>query len=60
MTLVKKGADITERDCIHSTPLHYAASKKNFNIVSILVQNGAKVGAWNASNSTPLHYAVAN
>ncbi|VEP13406.1 Ankyrin [Hyella patelloides LEGE 07179] len=47
-------------DCIHSTPLHYAAHRGYLDIVKLLLDAGANVNALegNYSKTTPLHWAA--
>lgn len=46
--------------CIHSqrTALHYAASKNNLEVVSLLIEKGASVQARSQNENTALHMAI--
>jgi ankyrin repeat protein len=54
--LVEKGFSINEFDELDKTPLHYAAEKELFEIVSFLIDSGADVNSRNEKNAgnTPL------
>ncbi|KAF4523546.1 hypothetical protein B566_EDAN011994 [Ephemera danica] len=58
--LVAAGLSINSYDSIESrnTPLHWAASYGNRDIVSCLIDRGANVNAMNSCGATPLHDAV--
>ncbi len=56
--LIKKGANINNKDSSGNTPLHYAVESANFDIVKYLIEKGAKVDNKNAWGITPLEYAI--
>jgi len=50
----------SERDGDGDTPLHYAASLGNADLVSFLIDKGAKLDLQDADRKTPLHLASMN
>ncbi|XP_031784194.1 putative ankyrin repeat protein RF_0381 [Nasonia vitripennis] len=62
--LIRAGADVNRRagDQCHfdyrGTPLHFAAMKRNEDLVELLLAHGAKINACNSRKDTALHYAV--
>jgi ankyrin repeat protein len=56
LLLLQHGADVKEK-CTGrqgETPLHFAASKGDINLINLLVKNGADVNARDANGFTPL------
>lgn len=49
--LVEKGVSIDTFDVLDKTPLHYAAEKEFFEIVSFLIESGADVYLRNENNA---------
>lgn len=57
--LVERGVAVNVTDSSNSTPLHVAATDKNYlEIVAILIQNKANVNSKDANGWTPLHAAA--
>ncbi|XP_045461458.1 putative ankyrin repeat protein RF_0381 isoform X2 [Harmonia axyridis] len=52
--LLTNGADVNATNIEGNTALHYAARKKNLNILESLIKHGAKVDVKNSAGSTPL------
>lgn len=59
-SLIKKGADINEKDNWSCTALFYALKDKNIKIVKLLISSGAKINIVNKSKKTPLIIALEN
>lgn len=59
-TLVRKGANVNDKDKKGYTPLHYACTKGNPETVKILLEFGADVNAKTNNNKTPLTFARSN
>ncbi|KAL1436839.1 hypothetical protein MTO96_049239 [Rhipicephalus appendiculatus] len=53
--LLRKNANINEKNEEYLTPLHIAASKSHLDVVDILIKNGAKVNALDSLGQTALH-----
>ncbi|XP_037282479.2 tankyrase isoform X1 [Rhipicephalus microplus] len=53
--LLRKNANINEKNEECLTPLHLAASKSHLDVVDILIKNGAKVNALDSLGQTALH-----
>ena len=49
------GADITSRDRLKRSPLHYATPKGNLELVKFLIDVGADVNAKDFMDRVPLH-----
>ena len=59
--LIEKTPQVVDsRDSRGMTPLHYAATGGNADLVSFLVDKGAKLEVQNAQWKTPLHLAATN
>ncbi len=56
-TLVRKGANVNDKDKKGFTPLHYACSKGDSDTVKILLEFGGDVNAKTGNNKTPLSFA---
>lgn len=56
-TLVRKGANVNDKDNKGYTPLHYACSNGNPESVKILLEFGGDVNAKTNNNKTPLSLA---
>ena len=56
--LISEGADVNARSRSGWTPLMYAASNSNLEIVQLLLEKGADVNARNNNDWTPLMYAA--
>ena len=57
-TLLTLVPQIRQTSCTGSTPLHYAALRKDVRFVEFLLANGAEVNRVNNFGETPLHWAV--
>ena len=55
--LLKLGLDVNARNVYDSTPLHYASSNGNTEVVAALLAAGADVNAKSCADWTPLHCA---
>ena len=55
-----EGADIKAQDSAGNTPLHWAATQGDVEIVNALLQGGANPNALNEHGSLPLHKAAAS
>ena len=53
-------SDVNCKDSYNNTPLFYAASNANKEIVEILVKCGAKVNERCSNGNTPMHMAFAS
>ncbi|XP_049516904.1 poly [ADP-ribose] polymerase tankyrase-1 [Dermacentor silvarum] len=53
--LLRKNANINEKNEEYLTPLHLAADKSHLDVVDILIKNGAKVNALDSLGQTALH-----
>eukprot|EP00005_Dracoamoeba_jomungandri_P005245 CAMPEP_0174250658 /NCGR_PEP_ID=MMETSP0439-20130205/765_1 /TAXON_ID=0 /ORGANISM="Stereomyxa ramosa, Strain Chinc5" /LENGTH=467 /DNA_ID=CAMNT_0015330789 /DNA_START=121 /DNA_END=1521 /DNA_ORIENTATION=+ len=59
--MIEAGADVNSNfDPFHNTPLHVAAAKSQYNLVSLLLANGANINERNKPGSTALRLAAAN
>ncbi len=56
--LLRKGADISEKDRNKKTPLHIAAIKKSLPCIKLFVAKGADVNAKDDCGRTPLYWAA--
>lgn len=58
--LIVAGYDINAFDDIGNTPLHYAAEKEHFELVSFLISNGANVNSLDVARigQTPLAHVA--
>ena len=54
------GANLGATDAIDYTPLHFAASRADVEIVSLLIQAGVNVNVTSRDGFTPLHEAARN
>ena len=54
--LISNGVDVNAEDVLGYTPLHYAASSKDINLVKYLISNGAKIPAEKEGIKGPLEY----
>lgn len=59
-SLLKKGADVNQRDVQNATALHWAAHLNNAGLVSDLLAAGAKASVTNEFGVTPLALAAEN
>ena len=57
---IAAGADVTAKDKIRGTPLHYAAAYGHKKIVELLIAAGADVNLKDEEEKTTLHYAAVN
>lgn len=53
--LLRKNANVNEKNEEYLTPLHMAADKSHFDVIDILLKNGAKVNAVDGLGQTALH-----
>ncbi|CAH1784885.1 unnamed protein product, partial [Owenia fusiformis] len=53
--LIRKGANLNDKNKDMLTPLHVAADKAHFDIMDILLKQGAKVNAIDLLGQTALH-----
>ncbi|MGL4387767.1 MAG: ankyrin repeat domain-containing protein [Brevinema sp.] len=53
--LIKKGIDINATNNFGSTPLHWAVSQTNYNLVLHLLEYGAEIQAQDLNGNTALH-----
>lgn len=59
--LIDKGAKVNVADeHLGNTPLHYAAIKKNTEMIKLLLSKGADIYAENLKGDTPARYILAN
>ncbi|KAK9871342.1 hypothetical protein WA026_011608 [Henosepilachna vigintioctopunctata] len=53
--LIRKGAQLNEKNKDFLTPLHIAADNSHYDLVEVLLRNGAKVNALDGLGQTALH-----
>ncbi|XP_052772153.1 poly [ADP-ribose] polymerase tankyrase-1-like isoform X2 [Mya arenaria] len=53
--LVRKGANLNEKNKDHLTPLHIAADKAHYDVMDVLLKHNAKVNALDGLGQTALH-----
>src|SRR5436305_2057973 len=58
--LIDKGADINERDSFNSTALHYAVTKRNGEMVDLLLERGADVSVKDTAGEDAIFIAGDN
>ena len=56
--MISEGCQISARDKLGRTPLHYAAATAQYQCVLSLVANGASLTVTDNFKRTPLHYAA--
>lgn len=56
--LIKSGADVNSYNQFGCTPLHYAASNGDVDVLKLLIENGSDVNAENIRQANPLFDAV--
>ena len=56
--LLNNGADVTEKNSVGFTPLHYAVSYLEPPVLELMLDKGADVNARNKSGVAPLHIAA--
>lgn len=56
--LLEAGASISKLDSNKQSPLHWAATYGNHEIVRLLIENGAEVNTRDVYEKMPIHYAV--
>ena len=56
--MISEGCQISARDKLGRTPLHYATATAQYQCVLSLVANGASLTVTDNFNRTPLHYAA--
>ena len=56
--LINEGADISIKDNLGYTPLHYAAALDDTKIAEMLISHGAKINAQNYDGETPVRIAT--
>ncbi|MGL4561218.1 MAG: ankyrin repeat domain-containing protein [Brevinema sp.] len=56
--LIQKGIDINALNKFGSTPLHWAVSKTNYDLVLHLIEYGADINIADHNGNTPLHIAA--
>ncbi|KAI0235048.1 Poly [ADP-ribose] polymerase tankyrase-2 [Lamellibrachia satsuma] len=54
-TLIRKGANLNDKNKDLLTPLHVAADKSHFDVLDILLKHGAKVNVLDGAGQTALH-----
>lgn len=54
-TLIRKGANLSEKNKDLLTPLHLAADKSHFDVMELLLKNGAKINSLDDLGQTVLH-----
>uniref|UniRef100_A0A3B3TAB1 Ankyrin repeat domain 52a n=1 Tax=Paramormyrops kingsleyae TaxID=1676925 RepID=A0A3B3TAB1_9TELE len=58
--LLSSGADLSKKDKLGRTPLHYAAANGGYQCSVALVRAGAEVNEPDGKGCSPLHYAAAS
>ncbi|XP_041370759.1 poly [ADP-ribose] polymerase tankyrase-1-like [Gigantopelta aegis] len=53
--LIRKGANLNDKNKDYLTPLHIAADKAHYDVMDILLKHGAKVNSLDGSGQTALH-----
>jgi hypothetical protein len=56
-TLIKRGADVNQRDEYGRTPMHWAVEEGKLEVVDLLAGEGADINARDALDMTPLQLA---
>ncbi|MGB7191877.1 MAG: ankyrin repeat domain-containing protein [Collimonas pratensis] len=56
-TLIAAGANISDKDSLGNSVIHYAAAQGNVDMVVLLISKGADVNAKGLHEATPLHMA---
>ena len=51
--LIESGADVNKANDYGNTPLHFAFSNKNYDIVNLLLKNNANEGIRNLKGQSP-------
>ncbi|MFB0552620.1 MAG: ankyrin repeat domain-containing protein [Phycisphaerae bacterium] len=57
-SLISKGADVSAKDKLGRTALHYASEKGHREVAKLLISHGAYVNATSFDARKPLHYAA--
>ncbi|XP_033757082.1 poly [ADP-ribose] polymerase tankyrase-1-like [Pecten maximus] len=53
--LIRKGANLNDKNKDYVTPLHIAADKAHYDVMDVLLKHGAKVNALDSLGQTALH-----
>ncbi|KAK7463981.1 hypothetical protein BaRGS_00038021 [Batillaria attramentaria] len=53
--LIRKGANLNDKNKDYLTPLHIAADKAHYDVMDVLLKHGAKVNALDSLGQTALH-----